>query len=424
MKAAFTKVVRYNITAECVSPFRTGGDSGADSILADHMGKYIYQGSSMSGAMRAWVRRNFSGKEVALFGDKENEGSIIVSDGIFKEEIFSASRPRLRMNGKTGTVSNKAFFSTTYLPVKSTFDFNITWTGNEETSKELTDIVEKALSAINNGDIRLGGQKTNGFGNIKLTKAEKRIYDMTKKSDMEAWLNNSFDGATPVVLSSENTSEGLVKFTLTGYMESVLVRSSDKEGEAVINIKENGKPIIPGSSIKGVIRARVSKIAEMVGFDANIVDSIFGRESKDGDNGVSGVVRFNDVDLEGNVEKFARIRINRFTGATMRQALFSEKPHSGKVSIEVVVPESRKDACLLILYALRDMGISLYPIGSGRSVGRGYLRGETLIADISGKQKVVLNFKDEATCDIEDEAGILEAWRNACGKQKAEGEAN
>ena len=421
MKATFTKAVRYEITAVCTSPFRTGGASGPDEILIAHNGQYIYQGSSLAGALRNWISLNHKGEEEVLFGNKNVEGSLIVSDGVFQPEALPASRPRVKINAKTGTQEN--LFSTNYLPVGSTFNFSIVWLGNKEDPTTLTNILEAALSAVNNGDIRLGGQKTNGFGRVKLTTVKKQNYDMTNETDRDNWLAGKFEGE-PVPLT-ENTSAGLVKFTLSGYMESVLVRSDkpdekdNKTSNITVNMKENNNSIIPASSIKGVVRARVSKIAPFAGFKADVVDSIFGRESKDNDNGVAGVVWFNDAYLKEKSRDVARIRINRFTGSVMnviKNSLFTERPISSDVNIEVVVPENRKDACLLILYALRDLGISLYPIGSGSSVGRGYMRGEKLTVDVSGESKVILTFNKDASCDVKDEEHILDEWKKECFK--------
>ena len=410
MKAAFTKAVRYEINAKCISPFRTGGASGQDEILIAHNGQYIYQGSSLAGAFRNWISLNYKDEEDVLFGNQDVEGSLIITDGVFRPEVLPASRSRVKINAKTGTQEN--LFSTIYLPVGSTFDFSIICLGSNEVP---TDTVEDALAAVNNGDIRLGGQKTNGFGRVELT-VYKHIYDMTDENDRNNWLNGVFKGN--LIELSKNTSTGSVKFTLSGYMESVLVRSDkpdekdNKTSNITVNMKENNNSIIPASSIKGVIRSRVAKIAQIAGFDNGIVDTMFGRESAENDNGIAGVVWFNDAYLNEKSRGIARIKINRFTGAVMDKSLFSESPVSSGVNIEVVVPENRKDTCLLILYALRDLGIGLYPIGSGSSVGRGYMKGEKLTVDISGKSKVVLTFNEDASCNVEDKDGILQIWRN------------
>ena len=50
----------------------------------------------------------------------------------------------------------------------SRLHFTLTWLGREDKVNE-TDTIEQMLAALHRGEIRLGAQKTNGFGHVRLT---------------------------------------------------------------------------------------------------------------------------------------------------------------------------------------------------------------------------------------------------------------
>jgi hypothetical protein len=102
-------------------------------------------------------------------------------------------------------------------------------------------------------------------------------------------------------------------------------------------------------------------------------------------------VRFYDCvigDIESNdkVPPQARIHIDKFTGGVMYQGLFSEKPAGGTLEIKVDITDGEdssvvKKANALVLLALRDIGIGVIPLGSGSSIGRGYVNGNMLTVE-------------------------------------------
>ena len=76
------------------------------------------------------------------------------------------------------------------------------------------------------------------------------------------------------------------------------------------------------------------------------------------------------------------------------QALFSEKPAYGSLVIRVDMENADNYAGnALLLMALRDLGMGILPVGSGSSIGRGYLtcdrlkisKGSEVLAEIDLK---------------------------------------
>lgn len=425
MSATFTRAVRYRVEAVCHTPLRTGGaDGSVDTVLWDWTGRPFVQGTSLAGALRGWLAdRDPEGVE-SLFGSQQQSGSLMVSDGLFEAASEQQTRPRLRIDGATGTADGSGKFDVAHIAAGMKLTFTLTWLGSQETLEQ-TGAVEQMLAALHVGEIRLGAQKTNGFGRVSLT-VQKRSYRMEDEGDRAAWLEDREDG-TPLTLP-ELTLGGQVVFTLTGRADSILVkagaremRSSPKGGNrnVIVPLRENGRAILPGSTVKGAVRARVEAIAELLGLKKAVTEELFGRMNRrnaDGenqDNGLPGKVWFEDAVLSGQSQEISRIRINRFTGGVIRKGLFVEEPIRSEITLRITLPEGETRGCGLLLYALRDLGLGLYNLGSGGAVGRGYLAVNTIRAQAPDGSEACLRFDRDRRCIMEDPSGLFARWLDA-----------
>lgn len=428
MSATFTRAVRYRVEAVCLTPLRTGGADGAvDTVLRDWTGRPFVQGTSLAGALRDWLADRDPDKVEPLFGSQAQSGSLMVSDGLFEVAAEQQTRPRLRIDGATGTADDGGKFDVAHIAAGTKLTFTLTWLGSEE-MLEQTGAVEQMLAALHAGEIRLGAQKTNGFGRVSLT-VQKRSYRMEDAGDRAAWLEDREDG-TPLTLPTL-TLGGQVVFTLTGRADSILVkagaremRSSPKGGNrnVTVPLRENGRAILPGSSVKGAVRARVTAIAELLGMEKSVTEELFGRMNRRGetpDNGLPGKVRFEDAVLSGKSQEISRIRINRFTGGVIRQGLFVEEPIQSEMELRITLPEGETRGCGLLLYALRDLGLGLYNLGSGGAVGRGYLAVDTIRAQAPDGAEACLRFDKDRRCTTEDPSGLFARWLDAVRRDEA-----
>lgn len=428
MSATFTRAVRYRVEAVCLTPLRTGGADGAvETVLRDWTGRPFVQGTSLAGALRDWLADRDPDKVEPLFGSQAQSGSLMVSDGLFEAAAEQQTRPRLRIDGATGTADDGGKFDVAHIAAGTKLTFTLTWLGSEE-MLEQTGAVEQMLAALHAGEIRLGAQKTNGFGRVSLT-VQKRSYRMEDEGDRAAWLEDREDG-TPLTLPAL-TLGGQVVFTLTGRADSILVkagaremRSSPKGGNrnVTVPLRENGQAILPGSSVKGAVRARVTAIAELLGMEKAVTEELFGRMNRRGenpDNGLPGKVRFEDAVLSGKSQEISRIRINRFTGGVIRQGLFVEEPIRSEITLRITLPEGEARGCGLLLYALRDLGLGLYNLGSGGAVGRGYLAVDTIRAQAPDGAEACLRFDQDRRCTMEDPSGLFARWLDAVRRDEA-----
>ncbi len=421
MKATFTYAVRYHVTAHCLTPLRTAdADGDTEKILRGIDGCYMLQGSSISGALRSWTTAH-EGAALAemLFGTQNAPGSLIISDGHFTEEARLVIRPRLRIDGRTGSAANGGKFDLAHIGTGSDFVFTVCWLG-EKDEAFVTSVIERILAALHGGEILIGAEKSNGFGRVSLY-VKKQIYDMVQSADRERWLSEIEDGKALALPELEK--KPVILLTLKGTADSLLVKAAAAKLEngrnITLNLTEVGIPVIPGSSVKGVIRARAEMIASYLNLPDSVTETLFGCGARDGDNGQAGILRFEDVMLTKSVsQKITRIRINRFTGGVMRGGLFIEEPVSGTLTLQVAVPADEEAGCMLLLYALRDLAIGLYNLGSGGSIGRGFLQVEELTALTPDGRQVALHFDQEKNCSVFDPTELIPKWCQALEAKK------
>ncbi len=417
MKAVFTHAVRYDIQAVCHTPLRTGGaEGGTEDILRDGRGMPILQGPSISGAMRNWLEEQGETRLASqLFGSQSGVGQLMISEGEFADGTQLAQRPRLKIDGATRTAQHGHKFDMTHIATGSQLHWTVIWMGVGEDTAAL-EAVEKMLSAIHSGEISFGGQKSNGFGMLRLA-VTKQQFDLCHDHDRNSWIENQWNGS-PLKLS-DHKSERWVQFTVTGEMDGVLVKSAKVTQQSMSsytpNMTEGDWGIIPGSSVKGAVRSQVTTIAHYMGLKQQEVDRIFGRMSGEDDNGLAGQVRFEDVRLDReNRKKITRIRINRLTGGVIRGGLFSEEPLSSPVVLRILVPASEAQGCGLMVYALRDLAMGRYHLGSGAAIGRGIVKVGEITVTAPQNQTAKLKFTD-GTILVTDEYGLLEMWTTAIG---------
>lgn len=432
MRTTFWYAVRYRVKANCLSPLRTGGTDGdSETVLTGPDGVCFVQGSSLAGAFRGWLEEDGERMALAepLFGSQKGSGSLIVSDGRFDMAAQVSTRPRLRINAKTGSADPGGKFDIAQVNAGADFVFELVWLGQEEAPKQLQ-AIEAMLAAIDAGQIRLGAQKNNGFGKVGLT-VTRQFYDMRRPEDRTAWLEG-IDRGQPFALP-EVVPDRRVCFILTGQIDGLLVKSSarlpkeerkDKQkadenkkgkdkGSYTPNLTENNVPVLPGSSIKGAVRAQAERIAKSINLDGKLVSNLFGN-APDAETGRAGRVMVEDLRLDqAQTRKISRIRINRFTGGVIRQGLLMEEPLSTPVRLELSVRQGSDVECALLLYALRDLGLGLYNLGSGGAIGRGYVNvSEIVVTGPEGRQ-ATLRFDGEQRCQLDDPNNLVADWMQA-----------
>lgn len=423
MGTSFTLAAVYQVEAVCRTPLRTGGaERDPEQVLRDRDGTAFLQGSSLAGALRDYLKAT-EGQALAacLLGSPEQTGHLMVSDAVFDREADQYTRPRLHIDPASATGVKGGKFDMAHMGQGAKLHFSLVWLGRpEERDRELA-AVEGLLSALDAGAIRLGAQKSNGFGQISLA-AKRRLFDLTDGEDRRAWLADAWDGE-PLALVPRRRNGGVV-FTVTGRADNILIKTvpvlDEKDGKQYTpNLSEDGQALLPGSSVKGAVRARAEYIARLMGLDRAFTDQYFGRDAQEGGSGLPGQVRFEDALLSHSRKKVSRIRIDRFTGGVQRAGLFTEEPVSTELELRIAAPEASA-LCGLLVYALRDLGLGLYNLGSGWAIGRGQVAVREIRAAAPDGQRAALRFDRQRGIVTDDPSGLLESWANALEEARHE----
>lgn len=309
--------------------------------------------------------------------------------------------------------------------------FNIHW---EVTLRKQYDtetfkrILATIIELLKSGTISFGAKTNSGFGKCKLKDIQVSEFDFSKKEDVLKWLKQDFTNSKSYLnsnpfLKEENSFCIEAKFAVKN---SIIVRSYSEKINMpdAMSISSNGAFVLPGTSIKGAIRNRATRILKTLYDDANKandrIDDLFGIVVENGDKKKNkSRVLIEERKIERvNPELQNRIKIDRFTGGTVKTALFNSMPlwpkdkKSESVTIVIRINKYKPWEAGLMLQVLKDLWCEDLPIGGEKSIGRGVLQGISANIKWDGHE-IVIKSKDEELEINESIAADLEKFANS-----------
>ncbi len=424
-------VVRF--TLELISPLHIGsGSNSADTdaaVVRDAFGDYRIPGSSLAGALRAHCGDTHSAAWGTAGKNSNRASSIEVADGYLIDwdgtttlaarlkgavpafATFTEIQDHVRIDHGTGAAEEGGKFDAEIVPQGTRFrcELSLVERGDEAIACEAFD---RALFALANGDIALGGDVCSGLGLVRIVQQSmtRTSFDLSTAAGLTAARNrpsaidaSSSSGASvfecnpPVdAVSNSDRVNGVVtiRFRTDG---PLLVGGSQKPNSKETTDKNFGadlvfgearvadytkkslvaKPWIPGSSLRGAIRHRAWHIFEALGGtdSKKSIDDLFG--SVDGKNGTASKVRVHGQFLEPQARTHVQhVAIDRLTGGSLKGALYSEAPiwrDDLEISVRVRLDEVSLTDAAVLAHALIDMGTGELPIGGGTQRGNGRL---------------------------------------------------
>ncbi len=473
---------RAIITGELVleSPLLIGsgdgeGDRGGDEdihVLKDQEGRAFIPGTSLCGVLREFLRAyERSGTQNAqqgearvvqsLFGLLDKGQSMISIDDIplyaaGKDAQGDNPKPRIvvrdgvGIDGVTGVGVDGAKYDYEAVERGAHGKFRILVTRRLCHEKDWPEIYSDLLLLIEKlkQGIPLGAITAKGFGRTKAKNVAAGFYDFHNQEDVLAWLRQA--DPQPEQASDRMTrpsGKGLdvpndcvveANFALR---TSVIIRDynrkkinpvSEKRFNAV-SLKSGDRYVLPGTSLKGVLRHHAEYILQRMGLDDGFLKDLMGY-SKDKDKKKSRFMvdesLFNDDDTDpqnGSVHAAGqtRIRIDRLTGGVMDTALMDSEPLWKKgngvaVRLRFTIKDAEARDVGLALFLLRDLWQGRVALGGEKSIGRGTLQGlegavhyhgQTYRLDKNG------NVADEK--QREELNGYASALRNGAKKEAA-----
>ena len=412
-----------------------GDDSETDSdVLKNYDGNPYIGGSSFAGILRHHFEnyyKNFFNID-KYFGysvnDEGNGSKIFFSDITLKNEAKIQIRDGIKVN-KRGIAEDRAKFDYEVIEPNAKFAFKIEISSADNDKDEMLKIIATLKRDIKEERIKIGAKTNLGFGKIKFIEDNLSLYDLRNKTDIIKWLkkeNNKYTCAQLLPIEFTN-NDFKIDFYFT-IKDSLIVKhySTDPQAPDAEHFKSGGKHIIPGTSLKGVIRARGEKILNTL----NIADKerlatyLFGGNSQfiknsGNDNGVAdnndsvkdvskvknsinngnksstgsipSRLQVSEVAIEQNAASAIqqRIKIDRFTNATVNSALFDSMPlfsidEKELNMLRLTIKKPIDSEIGLILLIIKDLWTEDLSVGGEKNIGRGVLKGK----------RAVINYKD------------------------------
>lgn len=397
--------VNYRILAKTISPVSIM--NGEENLKIDPItGEFYIPGSSIAGAFRNYyekvIDKRADKENNKLFGGKNSGMSQILfydaqictglNDIDEKNECIEvikkdkiSQRPGIKIDKSFMTSEKGAKFQRKYLGEEVLFLFEISLNCYEDENYiKMQEDAERLIQAFANGDILLGNSKTVGFGKFSVISVYKKEADLSSFNGMINYLLRGIKSVdiTESILTREYESS-YVRFKIKAEIITPLLIKDEAihltDEPDGLNIKDSlGNSLIPGSSIKGALRAQSERIINTFpNIDREVFTNIFGKESQNGEGHIS---RLNCFDTKiVNIKKgvYNRIKSDYFTGGTVQSALMDEETVMGSVDMECTLDKSdledyKKEVGLLLL-VLRDLCTGDLNLGGGYAIGRGYL---------------------------------------------------
>jgi CRISPR/Cas system CSM-associated protein Csm3 (group 7 of RAMP superfamily) len=244
----------------------------------------------------------------------------------------------------------------------------------------------------------IGGGRTRGCGRARLAELRYGQIDPATPAGAAIWLSHSGPGLFDAVLTDVMTGAADEPPWLEAGFEIAdgLLVGDGLPGRVASSRKRNGRPFIPGSAWKGVIRSRAEFIIrsrygrdaacqQQAGCGGCVACAVFGHQGR------RGLLAFRDSYVEAGKQGADRthVGIDRVTGGSRNALLFQTAPVvAGGLTLRIdalgpVEPWVRT----VIQHVLRDIDDGLIGVGSRSTRGLGTLR---LLGPPAGLEPVVI----------------------------------
>lgn len=368
-------------------------------VLKNKAGNPYIPGTSLAG-----VLRSLAGACEKYFGALDTMQSCITTADVELENSKLVIRDSVAIDPVRGVGLDGSKFDYELVERGAEGDFELVATIRQFQKDEFA-VIRQFMETIGKQllqGIFIGAKTTNGFGKVKAKKDSVQLhtYDYSKYADVKAWLQQD-SAANCQVIKAETVAKA-EDFVIEGSFalkSSLLVRSTDFEdkdyeecssGEKIsaVQMRSRKDYVIPGATLKGVVRNQAYHICQALGKPAeDLLQEIFGSANDNGGKktGYKGrlIAEETYIKEKGDVHDHPQTRnkIDRFTGATVDSALFTNIPvwqnkaDQPSVELRLVLKSYKPWEAGLLLFVLKDLWTGQVAIGGEKSIGRGTLSG-------------------------------------------------
>ena len=448
-------IIRGNLLLK--SPLLLGSGTTDDinqtdiTILKDKAGHPFIPGTSLTGVIRQYVEEDDPKAAALLFGtskdfEKSYEDKLQSSVTVYDVKLSNADivhRESVNIDSLTGTTIETGKFDYEVIEqgAHGIFAAEIIFRGIHEAEEEILRRSLKRLGNYLSHGFHIGARTSIGFGQTVISDIEVRPYDFRDEDDTANWFLGKQPARTFVFSSKEDAivypKDDLVIKANFALSSSMLVRDSREEvlalGDEEDNLKtvmmqdSDGNWLLPGTSIKGVLRHRAEFILRTLGiqnFDG--LEELMGPDPEKLRRHISEKFRsrfkVNEAKLTNDVHYYpqSRVRIDRFTGGNIDGSLFTEGPVWQKdmkeiaLSMQWEIREAKDWEIGLAILLLKDVCLGKVAFGGEKSIGRGTLTGLNAVLYWQNKK---INFAENGNVDSEN-AKMLQEFVDALVNQK------
>ena len=405
------------------SPLLIGDGAGetADNfsdihVLKNRQGEPFIPGTSLCGVLREWLK-NFAPETVTeIFGDNDAMQSSIQLDDIALKNSEIITRDGVRIDALTGAGvdGSKYDFEVVERGASGSLRILINLRGCHDVEK-ISEVVAAMLKKLQEG-IRLGAKTSKGFGLVAAENLTANFYNFRNKKDVAAWLTDK-NSKKKILPAAEQISSAENDFVVEGefnFNSSFIIRDEDA------TLKSRADFVIPGASLKGVLRHRADYIFGRLGLDKNLLENLMGATDSKSRFIVSEsyIAPKNFTELE-----HTRNKIDRFTGGVLQGTLFSSKPAYQKnfaeptLKIRFEIRDAKDFEAGLALFLLRDLWLGHVAIGGEKSIGRGTVSGKSARINFKG-ETFTLDANGAGAAELEKFAAALKNLREVAADDK------
>lgn len=395
----------------------SGDNEWTDSdVLRDVNGNPFVTGSSLAGAMRAYLGKKKNDKECFMgFARKDADGNddgkmsaLFVSDMIFNGEYISGIRDGVALNECKVAIDGSKFDMEIVEPRATAYFYMELTIRERDDERQIYQNLSQIFRGINRGEIRLGSKKNRGFGEFKILSVKHQTFDKTNfLKYADAYKENSWEMVSDCLeqwLNNADVLSKMIHINVPLRMKGGISirRYAVKKGEPdFVQLTDSfDNAIIPGSSMAGALRHRI----EMILWDMKnagiklpeninrLLDIAFGYVHED-EACASNIIIGETKIKGGHSLTMVRTGVSRFESAVKQGTLYKEKTYvDGELDLHIMVrksdhPADEKWILGLLLLAIKDLQNGLLAVGGQTAVGRGFFEARGPVV-IDGKEGI------------------------------------
>lgn len=439
------RAVTYQFTIRAVTPAYFG-DSKQGELVRNAHGQPLVLGNAIGGALRDYLKRNAIPEELILKsmgGDQVSafkESNLYISDGIVvcSDEVVKEGTA---IDPQYGSAKDMHKYTLYHLPEGTEITFRIesdelidlddSSQQNDEgllASSELEQIIGTLAEGLDTRQLRLGGQKSNGFGAFEIKELRKREFRLNSVEELERYIFDDRDKVEGTLIDWKTLSRfkpkssAGVTFSMNGCFPYGVYQSfkiNDPSCKDMTGLQyKQGKYYIPSTSLKGLIKNEIRLLLkrmktsedrnaqELDEFVENRCAELFGSVDKKGRLVFSDAIidksRLVEIDRNTASKKDETkaetcpvyIKIDRLTGGAYRSALKHQQEIQGEADIRLslvvddtdTVDDKLSPYIFPLIYVLRRIGAGDVPIGGRTVIGLGQFAADMVEVDVGGER--------------------------------------